>query len=107
MPILTTVTRPEQFLVQVNGDYDILFDAVEVTVAAALPSGTVLKDAATAAIAADTAVLGILAADKPAGTATVRVLTRGNPTLVNPSLLSVASATVVAALQAKGIVTAK
>ena len=50
---------------------------------------------------------GILAEDKAAGTQRVRVMTRGNPTLVDAAQLSVSSATVVAALEAKGIVTAK
>jgi len=107
MSLITTIKAPEQFILQVNGDYDVLFDTVVVTVAGALPAGTVLRNAATAAVAADTAVLGILAEDKAAGTQRVRVMTRGNPTLVDSAQLSVSSATVVAALEAKGIVTAK
>ena len=107
MSLITTIKAPEQFILQVNGDYNVLFDNVVVTVAGALPAGTVLKDAATASTAADTTVLGVLAEDKAAGTQRVRVMTRGNPTLVNAAQLSVSSATVVAALEAKGIVTAK
>lgn len=107
MPLITTIKAPEQFILQVNGDYDVLFDTVVVTVAGALPAGTVLRNAATASVAADTIVLGILAEDKAAGTQRVRVMTRGNPTLVDAAQLSVSSATVVAALEAKGIVTAK
>ena len=107
MPLITTIKAPEQFIIQVNGDYDVLFDTVVVTVAGALPAGTVLRNAATAAVAADTAVLGVLAEDKAAGTQRVRVMSRGNPTLVDAAQLSVSSATVVAALEAKGIVTAK
>ena len=107
MSLITTIKAPEQFILQVNGDYDVLFDTVVVTVAGALPAGTVLKNAATAAVAADTAVMGVLAEDKAAGTQRVRVMTRGNPTLVDAAQLSVSSATVVAALEAKGIVTAK
>ena len=107
MPLITTIKAPEQFILQVNGDYDVLFDTVVVTVAGALPAGTVLRNAATAAVAADTAVLGVLAEDKAAGTQRVRVMSRGNPTLVDAAQLSVSSATVVAALEAKGIVTAK
>ena len=107
MSLITTIKAPEQFILQVNGDYNVLFDTVAVTVAGALPAGTVLKDAATASIAADTTVLGVLAEDKAAGTQRVRVMTRGNPTLVDAAKLSVSSATVVAALEAKGIVTAK
>ena len=107
MPLITTIKAPEQFILQVNGDYNMLFDTVVVTVAGALPAGTVLRNAATAAVAADTAVLGVLAEDKAAGTQRVRVMTRGNPSVVDATQLSVSSATVVAALEAKGIVTAK
>ena len=107
MSLITTIKAPEQFILQVNGDYNVLFDAVVVTVAGALPAGTVLKDAATASLAADTTVLGVLAEDKAAGTQRVRVMTRGNPTIVNAAQLSVSSPTVLAALEAKGIVTAK
>lgn len=107
MSLITTIKAPEQFVMQINGEYDVLFDTVVVTVAGALPAGTVLRNAATASLAADTTVLGILAEDKAAGTQRVRVMTRGNPTLVDAAQLSVSSATVVAALEAKGIVTAK
>ena len=105
MSLITTIKAPEQFILQVNGDYNVLFDAVAVTVAGALPAGTVLKDAATASVAADTTVLGVLAEAKAAGTQRVRVMTRGNPTLVDAAQLSVASATVKDALEVKGIVT--
>ena len=104
MSLITTIKAPEQFILQVNGDYNVLFDTVVVTVAGALPAGTVLKNGATLAVAADTAVLGILAEDKAAGTQRVRVMTRGNPSLVDAAQLSVASATVKDALEVKGIV---
>lgn len=107
MALITTIRAPEQFILEVNGTYAVLFDTVVVTVAGALPAGTVLQNAATAATAATTTVLGVLAEDKAAGTQRVRVMTRGNPSLVDATLLSVSSATVVAALEAKGIVTAK
>lgn len=107
MPLITTIRAPEQFILEVNDGYSVLFDTVVVTVAGALPAGTVLRNAATASVAADTTVLGILAEDKAAGTQRVRVMTRGNPTLVDAAQLSVSSATVVAALEAKGIITAK
>ena len=107
MATLATIKRPEEFIIQVNGDYNICFDTIAVTVAGALVAGTVLKDAATAAVAGDTAVLGILVEDKPAGAARVRVMTRGNPTLIEGAKLSVSSATVQAALEAKGLVFAR
>ena len=104
MSLITTIKAPEQFIRQVNGDYNVLFDTVTVTVDAALPAGTVLKNGATVAVAADVGVLGILAEDKAAGTQRVRVMTRGNPSLVDAAQLSVASATVKDALEVKGIV---
>ena len=108
MANLSTIKRPEEFIVQMNGDYNVCFDTVVVTVAAALPAGAVLKTTAAAAIAADTAVLGILAEDKPAGASTrCRVMVRGNPTLIDSTKLSVSSATVQAALEAKGLIFAK
>ena len=101
MAIVTTVKAPEQFIVAVNGDYNVCFESIPVTVAAALPSGTVLKDAATVAVAADTVSIGILAEDKAAGTQKVRVMVRGNPSLIDPALLSVNSNTIKAALESK------
>ena len=107
MATLATIKQPEDFIVQMNGDYNICFDTVAVTVAGALVAGTVLKTAAAVAIAADTAVMGILAEDKPAGAARVRVMTRGNPTLIDSGKLSVSSVTVQAALEAKGLIYAR
>ena len=101
MAIVTTVKAPEQFIVDVNGNYNVCFESINVTAAAALPSGTVLKDAATVAVAADTVSIGILADDKPAGARMVRVMVRGNPSLIDPALLSVNSATIKAALESK------
>ena len=101
MAIVTTVKAPEQFIVDINGAYNVCFESINVTAAAALPSGTVLKDAATVAVAADTVAIGILADDKPAGTKMVRVMVRGNPSLIDPALLSVNSATIKAALESK------
>lgn len=108
MATLATIKQPEDFIVQMNGDYDICFDTVVVTVATALPAGTVLKTAAATALAADTVVLGILVEDKPAGASTrCRVMVRGNPTLIDGAKLSVSSATVQAALEAKGLISAR
>ena len=107
MAIVTTVKAPEQFIVDVNGDYNICFDSINVTAAAALPSGTVLKDAATVAVAADTVSIGILADDKPAGAKIVRVMVRGNPSLVDPAQLSVNSNTIKAALESKSMIFTK
>lgn len=107
MATITTVKAPEQFIVNVNGDYNVCFESVTVTVAGALASGTVLKDADTAATDADTDSIGILADDKPAGTQIVRVMVRGNPSLIDPAQLSVTSATIQDALEAKGMIYVK
>lgn len=104
MSVVTTVNQQEAFLVQLNGDYNVPFDEVTCTVAAALPAGTVLKDLATAAVDIDTAAIGILAVDKPAGTQVVRLMSRGNPSTVNAQAISVKSATVIAALAALDII---
>jgi len=107
MATIATVKRAEDFLVEINGDYNIMFESVSVTVAGALVAGTVLKDAATASIAADTTVLGILAEDKAAGTQFCRVMVRGNPSLIDSKKLSVTSSTLQTALEAKGMIYVK
>ena len=104
MAIVTTVKAPEQFIVDVNGNYNVCFESINVTAAVALPSGTVLKDAATAAVAADTVAIGILADDKPAGAKMVRVMVRGNPSRVDKSQLTGADAAAITALAAVGII---
>lgn len=107
MTILQTVKAPEQFIVDVNGDYHVCFDAVTVTVAEALTSGTVLETTALAATDLSTDAIGILAEDKPAGTAIVRVMQRGNPSLIDTTKISVKTAAILAVLEAKGLVGAK
>jgi|SRR5690606_20637897 len=105
MAILATVGNKEDFLMQVNGDYNVPFDEVLVTVAAAVPAGSLLASAAAVSVGADTVVFGILAEDKPAGSVWVRVMTRGNPTTVNAqALAAIPSATQISGLAAKGIV---
>ena len=107
MTVVKTVKAPEQFLVQMNGDYNPPFDEVQVTVAGALAAGQVLESASAVVDASSTAVFGILAEDKPAGSAWVRVMTRGNPSTVNRKELVYGDAdpdTIDALLEAKGIV---
>src|SRR5574344_1086919 len=43
MAVVTNVKAPEQFLHNINGDYSMLFDVVEVEANTALPEGTVLE----------------------------------------------------------------
>ena len=107
MAIVNTVKAPEQFIVSINGDYNVCFESITVTVADALPSGTVLKDADTVAVSTDTDSIGILADDKPAGTQIVRVMVRGNPSLIDRTQLSVTSETIQAALESKSMIYTK
>ena len=108
MSVVKTVKAPEQFLVQMNGDYNPPFDQVEVTITAGAVAGTVLESATAVVDAESVAVFGILAEDVPAATATwVRVMTRGNPSTVNRQELvygAATPATIDALLNAKGIV---
>ena len=87
MANIKTVNAQEDFLVQQNGDYNVPFDEVSVTVADAVAAGTILETAGAVADGDSASVFGILAQDKPAGTAYARVMTRGNPTTVNAQAL--------------------
>jgi hypothetical protein len=104
MAVIATIGNKEDFLVQLNGDYNVPFDEVNVTIAGAVPAGTLLASAAAVSAGADTVVFGILAEDKPAGSKWVRVMTRGNPTTVNAQALSTLTATLIAGLAAKNII---
>lgn len=79
MAILQTINAKEDFIVQMNGDYNVAFDEVEIT--AAGKSGDVV---------AVGNLYGILAEDKEAGAKKVRVMVRGNPTTVNGKALNFA-----------------
>lgn len=96
MAILQTISPKEDFLVQMNGDYNVPFDEVEVTVAGA--SGDVIAVGGK---------LGILAEAKEVGAKRVRVLVRGNPTTVNAQALNFGALVVadtVTALAEQGII---
>lgn len=77
MAILNTVTPKEDFLVQMNGDYNVPFDEMEVTVAGVAGEVIAVGDG-----------FGILADSKEEGAQRVRVLVRGNPTSVNAQALT-------------------
>lgn len=98
MTMIKEVGVKEDFLVQMNGDYNVAFDQVNVTVAG--KSGDVITVSA--------GVFGILADDKPEATAKkVRVLVRGNPTTVNAKALKFGSlnvATTTTTLEKQGII---
>src|SRR5690606_21920646 len=106
MSTLKTVTPPEQFLVQVNGVYNIIFDELTITVSGALPAGTILESTSEVVDSESAVVLGILVEAKAAGSQKCRVMVRGNPSTVNRRALAYGTgvvATINALLAAKGI----
>ena len=96
MAVLATISTQEDFIVQMNGDYNTAFDEVSVTVAG--KSGDVI---------AVGSAFGILAKDKEAGASFVRVMVRGNPTTVNAQALdfkSLNKETTIKALASQNII---
>jgi hypothetical protein len=75
MPIIATVKQPEQWVLEVNGGYDILF--TEVTLAADAVDGEVIT----------APVNGIVSKGGKTGDL-VRVMVRGNPTKVDSTQLT-------------------
>lgn len=76
--VTTSNVTERNWLVNVGSAYSLMFDEVSVTApVGGWKSGSVLSDATSLVGLADTATLGILADDMAAGTAVVRVLTRG------------------------------
>lgn len=105
--IKSDVGNAEGFIVQMNGDYNLPFDEVSITVSGALSAGTILESTSEVVDSSSAAVYGILAADKAAGTQNCRVMVRGNPTTVNSQELgygTATEATINALLAAKGII---
>lgn len=78
MPVIATVKRPEEWLMEVNGDYGICFTEHTLTVAAT--DGKVLT------LATD-GIDGIMSGDGAIGDI-VRVMVRGNPSKVRASKLT-------------------
>ena len=106
MANIQTVKNKEGFLVQMNGDYNVPFDEIEVT--GTFKAGDVLEDASTKVSDTTSAgdVLGILAEDVE-GSGWARVMVRGNPSTVNAQELDVDTATaadIYADLEDAGIV---
>lgn len=102
--IKSGVGQKEDFLMQVNGDYNVPFDEVSVT--GTFAAGTILANATTAVSSTSTEVLGILAEDVDTS-GNVRVMVRGNPSTVNSQELVYGTgvkANIDALLEAKGIV---
>ena len=97
MAVLATVNSKESFIVQVNGDYNVAFDELNVTVAG--NSGDVIDVGG--------GKFGILAETKDATAKIVRVMVRGNPTTVNAKAINFKAlnvATTTTALASQGII---
>lgn len=92
MAKIQTVKQPEQWLMEVNGGYDICFK--EVQLAADAVDGEVITVGTGK---------GIVSAGGASG-AFVRVMVRGNPSLVDKSQLTGADDAAVTALAAVGII---
>jgi len=104
MPIIATVGAQEDFLVQVNGDYNVPFDQMSLAVAAV--SGQVVAVGDGFGIVGTAVFPSSVNAEGqyPIGTR-VRMLTRGNPTTVNAqALVGYVAATHDAAFADAGIV---
>jgi len=102
--INTIGPKGDTFLVHTD-DYDVQYDAVNVTVAG--QAGDILEDAATKVSGTSVAVLGILAEETDGTAGPVRVMTRGNPSMVDAQKLNYGTAVaadVDALLDERGIV---
>ena len=96
MAVLTTISLQEDFIVQMNGDYNTAFDVLNITVAG--KSGDVIAIGSS---------YGILAKEKGAIASLVRVMVRGNPTTVNARALDFKAlnvTTATTALASQGII---
>lgn len=93
MPVLTTVAAKEDFIVQMNGDYNLPFDELELE--ADVVAGEVIAVGDGFGIAAEAGADGDF----------IRVMVRGNPTTVNAqALVDYVAATHDAAFAEVGIV---
>lgn len=104
MPVITTIGAQEDFIVQMNGDYNVPFDEMALAVAAV--SGQVVAVGDGFGIVG-TAVFpsAVNGSGQWAIGTRVRVMTRGNPTTVNAqALVGYVAATHDAAFADAGIV---
>lgn len=92
MAKIETVRAKEDFIVQMNGDYNIPFAEIKLT--AAVVSGQVATEGTVTFIAAEAGAIG----------AWVRGVVRGNPTTINKRALTGLTAPLQTALEAKGLV---
>lgn len=87
MPVLTNVAAQEDFIVQMNGDYNVPFDEMALAVPAV--SGQVIAIGEGFGIVGTAVALAAVngSGQWPVGTQ-VRVMVRGNPTTVNAQALT-------------------
>ncbi|PWW28762.1 hypothetical protein [Chromohalobacter israelensis] len=83
--INTIGPKGDTFLVHTN-DYDIQYDAVNVTVAGV--AGDILESASLQVSSTSTGIIGILAEETDGTAGPVRVMTRGNPSSVDHQKLN-------------------
>lgn len=103
MSLIQSVTAPEQWLLEVNGGYDVCFQMVTVSaLAAPVVTGQVLAVTGVAGVS-----YGIADKAYPVGATKLRVMVRGNPSIVcAKGLTGYVKATHEASLAANGIVVA-
>ncbi|SDO36931.1 hypothetical protein [Vreelandella arcis] len=102
--INTVSAKGDSFLVH-SDDYDVMFDALNVTVSGV--AGDVLETSDAKVTDTSAEVLGILAEDTDGSQGNVRVMVRGNPTTVDAQKLNYntsVAADIDALLEEKGIV---
>ena len=92
MAKIQTVKQHEQWLMEVNGSYDLCF--ADVTLAAVAVDGQVITVGTGRGIVSAGGAIG----------AKVRVMVRGNPSRVDKSQLTGADAAAITALAAVGII---
>ena len=92
MAKIETVKAKEDFIVQLNGDYNVIFTEV------VAPKAVVVGEVAQAS------GVWFIAAAAAANGARVRGVVRGNPTTINKRALTGLTAPAQAALEAKGLV---
>ncbi|MGM0985560.1 MAG: hypothetical protein ACQEXI_01065 [Pseudomonadota bacterium] len=88
--INTIGPKGDTFLVHTN-DYDVQFDAVNVTVSGV--AGDILESPSLQVSSTSTGVIGILAEETDGTAGPVRVMTRGNPSSVDHQKLNYNDAT--------------
>ena len=78
MSLIQSVTAPEQWLIEVNGGYDVCFQMVTVSaLVAPVVTGQVIAVAGVAGVS-----FGIVDKAYPVGTTKLRAMVRGNPSIV-------------------------